>query len=168
MTKGRQKRATEVCYSCKAIRLCLTHKMSISSKCDVPSFSVSVAAHVPELEPESVAEPVSASPAAAPGPIAEVLPLDYLVQCFFRVGTTTSSLAWTPKRPCLKKDPGSEECPGEAETPIGEEVLLAILAISKPIVLCVMFARARGVQKHLRGGCTEGCTKGSTRGVSAR
>ena len=90
----------------------LTHKMSICSKCDVPSSSVSKAAPVPEPEPESVAEPVSASAAAAPGPIAEVLPLDYSVQCFFPVGTTTLSLAWTPKKPCPKKDPGSEECPG--------------------------------------------------------
>ena len=43
---------------------------------------------------------------------------------------------------------------------LGEEVL----AISKPIVLCVMFACAKGVQKHLRGGCTKGCTKGCNKG----
>ena len=114
MTKGCQKRATEVCYSCKEVRLCLTHKMSICSQCDVPSSTVSVAAPVLEPEPEPVAEPVSASAAAAPIPIAEskVLPLDDPMQCFFPVGTTTLSLAWIPKKPCLKKDPGSDECPG--------------------------------------------------------
>ena len=73
VTKGCQKRATEVCHSCKEVKLCLTHKMSICSKCDVHSSSVSVAAPVPEPELESVAQPVSASAAAAPGPIAEVL-----------------------------------------------------------------------------------------------
>ena len=111
LTKGCQKRAIEGCCSCNEVRLCLTHKMTICSKCDVPSSNVSVAAPVPKPEPESVTDPVSASAAAAPGPIAEVLPLDYPVQCFFAVRTITLSLAWTPKKPCLKKDPGSEECP---------------------------------------------------------
>ena len=68
--KGCQKRATEACYSCKEVRLCLTRKMSICSKCDVPASSVSVAARVLQLEPELVAAAVLASAAAALGPIA--------------------------------------------------------------------------------------------------
>ena len=42
-TKGCRKRATEVCYSCKEVRLCPSHKMSLCSTCDIPSSSVSSA-----------------------------------------------------------------------------------------------------------------------------
>ena len=152
MTKGCQKRATEVCCSCKEVRLliCLTHKMSICSKCDIPSSSISVAAPVPEPQPESVAEPVSASAATAHGPIAEVLPLDYPVQCFFPVGTTTLSLAWTPKKPCLKKDPGSEECPrvealhGDFELPAPNPTTHALVRCDAGSILALRHGRWGG------------------------
>ena len=138
-TKGCRKRATEVCYSCKEVRLCPSHKMSLCSTCDIPSSSVSSA---------PVVEPVQASAAAAP--IADSVALDFPVQCFFPVGTTTLSLAWSSKKPCLRKDVGSTECPGvealhgDYELPAPDPTTTALIRCDAGSILALRHGRWGG------------------------
>ena len=138
-TKGCRKRATEVCYSCKEFRLCPSHKMSLCSTCDIPSSSVSSA---------PVVEPVQASAAAAP--IADSVALDFPVQCFFPVGTTTLSLAWSSKKPCLRKDVGSTECPGvealhgDYELPAPDPTTTALIRCDAGSILALRHGRWGG------------------------